>query len=87
MLAQLAATLDQHMTNGTVVSMDGVLPLSADDGSEIPDYQSYLCLAWLRSIGVVDQQGKEGYVLGDGHGSLVEQAKTAWPELAVDAKK
>ena len=86
-LAQLAATLDQHMTDGAVVSMDGVLPLSADDGSEIPDYQSYLCLAWLRSIGAVDQQGREGYVLGDGQGSLVEQAKTAWPELSVDAKK
>jgi hypothetical protein len=86
-LLKLAATLDQRMIDGAVISMDDILPLSADDGSEIPDYQSYLCLAWLRSIGVVDQQGREGYVLGDGQGSVVEQAKTAWPELPVDAKK
>ena len=75
------------MGDGDVIPMDGILPLNAEDGSEIPDYQSYLCLAWLRSIGAVTQKGREGYMRGNSKTPLPEQVESAWPELPEDTKK
>ena len=46
--------------------MDRVLPLTDDSGNEIPSYQAYVSLAWLRSIGTVKRLGKEGYMLVNG---------------------
>lgn len=50
----------------TVFTMDQVLPLNDNAGHEIPSYQAYMALAWLRSIGVVERRGKEGYVVANG---------------------
>ncbi len=41
--------------------MDNMLPIELADGSEVPSYQAYLVLAWLRHIGLVEKQGKDGY--------------------------
>lgn len=49
-----------------VFTMDRVLPLTDDSGNEIPSYQAYVSLAWLRSIGTVKRLGKEGYMLVSG---------------------
>jgi hypothetical protein len=49
-----------------VFTMDRVLPLTDDAGNEIPSYQAYVSLAWLRSIGTVKRLGKEGYMLVNG---------------------
>lgn len=47
-----------------LITMDDVLPLRlAANESEVPPYQSYLCLAWLRSIVVIRQHGRQGYSL------------------------
>jgi hypothetical protein len=47
-----------------LITMDDVLPLRlAGDETEVPPYQSYMCLAWLRSIAVVRQHGRQGYSL------------------------
>lgn len=41
---------------------EDLFPLTdPDDGTEIPSYQSYLCLAWLREIGLVRKHGRAGY--------------------------
>jgi len=43
-------------------AMESLLPLrSSVSGQEIPSYQTYLCLAWLRAQGLVLQHGRQGY--------------------------
>lgn len=47
---------------GQIFTTEDLLPVklgSQDD--ELPGYQTYICLAWLRHIGVVEQHGREGY--------------------------
>jgi len=49
-----------------VFTMDQVLPIKDEQGHEVPSYQAYLALAWLRSLGIVNRKGKEGYTLTNG---------------------
>lgn len=49
-----------------IFTMDQVLPVNDNAGNEVPSYQAYLALAWLRSIGVVQRRGKDGYALTNG---------------------
>jgi hypothetical protein len=40
---------------------EDIFPLPAIGGSPVPSYQAYLGLAWLRSIGFLNQHGRRGY--------------------------
>lgn len=40
--------------------MDDLLPVEVE-GNEVPLYQAYLVLAWLRDRGAIGKQGKDGY--------------------------
>lgn len=51
---------------GKVFTMDQFLPFKDSSGAEIPSYQAYLVLAWLRDLRIVQRRGKEGYVLRNG---------------------
>ena len=42
--------------------MEEVLPIKDADGAEIPSYQVYLALAWLRDAGAIERRGNDGYV-------------------------
>jgi hypothetical protein len=44
-----------------VLTSDEIFPIKLDDGSEVPSYQAYLCLAWLRHAGLAEQIGRQGY--------------------------
>lgn len=77
---KLAEVLSRHGKNGAVVAMERVLPLKLDDGSEVPDYQVYVSLAWLRQIGVVKQNGRQGYTIKK-PGELGKIVAAAWSEL------
>jgi len=47
---------------GRVFTTDQVLPIrDLADGSEIPNYQSYVCISWLKQTGLIDQHGRQGY--------------------------
>lgn len=48
-----------------VFTMDQILPVNDEAGAEVPSYQAYLALAWLRSLGLVQRKGKEGYALAN----------------------
>jgi hypothetical protein len=48
---------------GKTFTMEQVLPVQDSSGDELPDYQSYLSLAWLRSEGAIEKMGRDGYVL------------------------
>lgn len=42
-------------------TMEELLPLNGEDGEEIPSYQAYLALGWLRSERAVTKDGRDGY--------------------------
>lgn len=69
--------------DGRVVQMSDLLPIREPDGSEIPSYQSYLVLAWLRSAGLVDQHGRQGYSIrcSDTLQSAVKPGWNTLPEI------
>lgn len=78
-LAVLTAALTS--ANGRRVAMDKVLPLKDPaTGSSFPDYQSYVCLAWLRSVGLVIQHGRQGYSLPKG-AELEKSVESHWNAL------
>ena len=60
-LVALANAIARRSNNGKVFETDEIFPLKDDDGSEFPGYQSYVALAWLRTVGLVEQRGREGY--------------------------
>lgn len=41
--------------------MEEQFPIKLPDGTDVPSYQSYLVLAWLRHIGHVEKLGKDSY--------------------------
>lgn len=50
--------------NGAVFTVENILPVPDPiDGTGIPGYQVYLALAWLRTEGLLQQHGREGYSL------------------------
>ena len=65
-----------------LITMESVLPLQLNGQGEVPAYQSYLCLAWLRSIGVVEQHGRRGYSALDAVAAN-ELIENAWFKLPV----
>jgi hypothetical protein len=61
--------------------MEEVLPLNnPGDGSELPSYQVYLSLAWLRAEDLIVQHGRQGYSLPPGS-DLERESERRWGEL------
>lgn len=71
--------------NGRPVSVDNILAVRESDGAEIPGYQVYLVLAWLRKEGVVDRVGRQGYLVKDSGNlkAIVSDLRSALPEFRV----
>jgi hypothetical protein len=81
---RLLAVLCESLTsaNGKRIAMNKVLPLKDPmTGSAFPDYQSYVCLAWLKSAGLVTQHGRQGYSLPKGI-ELEKSVENLWANLA-----
>jgi hypothetical protein len=58
-----------------------VLPLKDPaTGSAYPDYPFYVCLAWLKSSGLVIQHGRQGYSLPRGI-ELDKSVEALWTNL------
>ncbi len=64
-LMQLVSKLAVVGAGGKIFTAEDVFPLGAEEGSPIPNYQAYLCLAWLRHEGLVDAHGRQGYALAN----------------------
>lgn len=66
----------------TVFSMDRFLPLRDANQQEIPSYQAYAVMAWLRSSGAIERRTKEGYSYTAGalDAERVEQLWLSLPE-------
>lgn len=80
-LTHLLATLSKLAAAKKRTTMDDALPLKDPvSGSEIPAYQAYLCLAWLRSVGIVTQHGRQGYSLAK-KDDVNARAEECWRQL------
>jgi hypothetical protein len=65
---------------GELFTSEAFLPLKDGDGTELPTYQCYLCLAWLVAIRVVERHGRKGYTV-DNPEQLRQMAEEAWQAL------
>lgn len=59
----VVSKLSSSVRKDGYLRMEDVLPIVSPDGTEIPSYQAYLVLAWLREMGVFQRQGNDGYKL------------------------
>jgi hypothetical protein len=77
-LDTLVQTLVRVGKGGQRFVMDGLLPLKdRTDNSDIPDYQAYLTLAWLRDAGLLVQHGRQGYSLPP-DSNLAQEVEHLW---------
>ena len=77
----VAHALTAAGSKGRRFSMDRVLPLTdPEDSSELPTYQCYLTLAWMRHEGLVVQHGRQGYSLPK-NGDLPTAIERIWAQL------
>ncbi len=67
--------------DGKLFTTEELLPLKEANGNgEVPDYQAYLCLAWLRTASLVEGVGRQGYRITSPD-RLKESAEKLWQEL------
>lgn len=56
--------LAAHVSAGGVFTIDQLMPVpDSMAGDEVPGYQVYLTVAWLRHVGAVEKKGRDGYIL------------------------
>lgn len=58
-LNALSGVLASGPADGTTTEQ--LLATTATDGRQIPSYQIYLCIAWLRHSGVIESIGRKSY--------------------------
>ncbi len=77
----LARAASNVGNDGLIFQVNALLPLrDPADGSEIPDYQVYLVIAWWRSASLLDQHGRQGYSIPNA-GQLPQAVESAWSKL------
>jgi hypothetical protein len=80
-LLALVQALIRVGSGGERFTLETLLPLKdTPSGSVIPDYQTYLTLAWLRTVGLVTQHGRQGYSLPPGS-DLERETDRQWAKL------
>ena len=78
----LAAAIARRSGNGKLFTVEELFPLKdPHDGSEIPAYQGYVALAWLKSTGLVKQMGRRGYSVKS-VSRLPDAIVASWQQLA-----
>lgn len=78
-LKALAAAILEAGRAGRIVSTEKLLPIVAD-GTEVPNYQAYVCLGFLRDAHLVEQHGRQGYSVPNLSG-LAAAVEAAWQGL------
>ena len=77
----LTATIARRSRKGKLFTVEDLLPLKdLQDHSEIPSYQAYVVLAWLKRGGLVKQHGRRGYSVRNSS-RLADAAITSWQQL------
>jgi hypothetical protein len=76
----LIEAIRKRKGEGTKFEATDVLPLKNAAGREIPSYQTYLALAWLRQEGIVIKHGRDQYSLKPGTATS-ERITEIWQAL------
>lgn len=81
-VAQLLAKLVAETgKDGRIFQLGALMPLrDPTGGTDLPDYQVYVVIAWWRSIGLLDQHGRQGYSIPDPN-QLLQAVESAWTKL------
>lgn len=81
-VAKFREHLAERVKPGAVFTMEDVLPVPDGNGGEVPSYQAYLTLAWLRHCDAVRRKGRDGYAYTERaiDQSAVESLWMALPE-------
>ena len=82
-LTTVAAGIAHAGANGKRFSADALAKITDAHGEPVPSYQSYLCLAFLRVVGFVQQEGRSNYSFQPALdiATKTEEAWRALPEL------
>ncbi|MCC7293030.1 MAG: hypothetical protein IT449_13295 [Phycisphaerales bacterium] len=77
----LAAAIARKASRTGRFTTEELFPLKdPHDGAEVPSYQAYVALAWLKSAGMVRQKGKGGYTV-KGASEVQEKVPPLWLTL------
>lgn len=79
----VARALQEKGSIGEKFNFDELLPIRTTSGLEVPSYQAYLVLAWLRKENLILQHGRRGYTVGTDQ-DLVNQTQKHWSRLSRD---
>lgn len=82
-LRALAPIMTNAGKDGRIFSTDDVLPISDADGSPVPAYQAYVCIALLKQSGLIDQHGRQGYSIPR-VAEFIEAVNTVWEKLPAE---
>jgi len=78
----LAAAIARQAGNGKLFTAEELFPLKdPQDGSEVPGYQAYVALAWLKATGLVKAHGRRGYTTKVG-AHVPNSVPTAWQSVS-----
>lgn len=70
-----------RVKHGEVFVVENLIPVvDSASGAEIPAYQVYMTLAWLREVGSIEKKGRDGYVL-NGAGLAGDEFEALWAEV------
>lgn len=81
-LMTVAAAIALAGSGNKIVTAEGIMPvIDPEHNAAVPGYQVYICLAWLRQEGLIQQHGREGYTVTapELHQSRVRQCWQALP--------
>lgn len=71
--------LDQSVEPEKLFDIESLFPVQNVSGEEIPGYQIYVVIAWLREAGVVEKKGRDGYLVHDK--TALGEANELWNAL------
>ena len=58
-----AEHLDRSVDAGAMFEIESLFPVSTKSGEQVPSYQIYVVVAWLRDADVIEKKGRDGYVI------------------------
>lgn len=81
MLDQIIATIRDLSRARSRFTVEEILASIAAKGADLPSYQTYLCIAWMRENGLLEQHGRQGYSVAQPT-QLSDEMARAWSATA-----
>lgn len=72
--------LDSNVKEAKVFDIESLLPVQDSTGEDVPGYQIYVVVAWLREAGVIEKKGRDGYFVRN-KAMLSDELNDLWESL------